>query len=40
MVLPDKRKAAINVAGDNLIIVFLDLEHGQVDSTLTTGAFP
>ena len=39
VVLPDKKKAAINVAGDNLI-VFLDLEHGQVDSTLTTGAFP
>ncbi len=39
VVLPDRKKAAINVAGDNLI-VFLDLEHGQVDSTLTTGAFP
>jgi YVTN family beta-propeller protein len=39
VVLPDKRKAAINVAGDNLI-AFLDLEHGQVDATLTTGAFP
>ena len=39
VVLPDRRKAAINVAADNLI-AFLDLEHGQVDSTLTTGAFP
>jgi YVTN family beta-propeller protein len=39
VVLPDKRKAAINVAGDNLI-AFLDLEHGSVDSTLQTGAFP
>jgi len=39
VVLPDKKKAAINVAGDNLI-VFLDLEHGQVDATLKTGAFP
>lgn len=39
VVLPDRKKAAINVAGDNLI-AFLDLEHGQVDSTLTTGAFP
>src|SRR5207247_8550689 len=39
VVLPDKRKAAVNVAGDNLI-AFLDLEHGSVDSTLQTGAFP
>ena len=39
VVLPDKKKAAINVAGDNLI-AFLDLEHGSVDSTLKTGAFP
>jgi hypothetical protein len=39
VVLPDKRKAAVNVAGDNLI-AFLDLEHGNVDSTLRTGAFP
>jgi DNA-binding beta-propeller fold protein YncE len=39
VVLPDKKKAAINVAGDNLI-AFLDLEHGGVDSTLQTGAFP
>jgi YVTN family beta-propeller protein len=39
VVLPDKKKAAINVAGDNLI-AFLDLEHGSVDSALQTGAFP
>ena len=39
VVLPDKRRAAVNVAGDNLI-AFLDLEHGAVDSTLQTGAFP
>ena len=39
VVLPDKKKAAVNVAGDNLI-AFLDLEHGRVDSTLRTGAFP
>ena len=39
VVLPDKKKAAINVAGDNRI-AFLDLEHGSVDSTLRTGAFP
>jgi YVTN family beta-propeller protein len=39
VVLPDKKKAAVNVAGDNLI-AFLDLEDGTVDSTLQTGAFP
>jgi len=39
VVLPDKKKAAINVAGDNLI-AFLDLERGSVDVTLQTGAFP
>ena len=39
VVLPDKKKAAVNVAGDNLI-AFLDLEHGGVDATLQTGAFP
>ena len=39
VLLPDKKKAAVNVAGDNLI-AFLDLEHGSVDSTLQTGAFP
>ena len=39
VVLPDKKTAAVNVAGDNLI-AFLDLEHGSLDSTLQTGAFP
>jgi hypothetical protein len=39
VVLPDRKKAAVNVAGDNLI-AFLDLEHGSVDATLPTGAFP
>ena len=39
VVLPSKKKAAVNVAGDNLI-AFLDLEAGQVESTLKTGAFP
>jgi hypothetical protein len=39
VVLPDQKTAAVNVAGDNLI-AFLDLEGGQVDSTLKTGAFP
>jgi len=39
VVLPGKRKAAVNVAGDDRI-AFLDLEHGSVDGTLQTGAFP
>jgi hypothetical protein len=39
VVLPDKKTAAINAAGDDLI-AFLDLEAGQVKSTLKTGAFP
>jgi len=39
VVLPSKKKAAVNVAGDDLI-AFLDLEAGQVESTLKTGAFP
>jgi YVTN family beta-propeller protein len=39
VVLPGQKKAAVNVAGDNLI-AFLDLESGQVDSTVKTGAFP
>ena len=39
VVLPDKKRAAVNVAGDNLI-AFLDIEHGSVDATLQTGAFP
>jgi len=39
VVLPDRKKAAINVAGDN-VIAFLDLEAGQVESTVKTGAFP
>jgi hypothetical protein len=39
VVLPDRKKAAVNVAGDNLI-AFLDLEGGGVEATLQTGAFP
>ena len=39
VVLPDKKKAAVNVAGENLI-AFLDIEHGTVEATLQTGAFP
>src|SRR5262245_50225857 len=39
VVLPDTRKAAVNVAGDNRIAL-LDLEHGSVGATLRTGAFP
>jgi len=39
VVLPNKKKAAVNVAGDN-VIAFLDIEHGTVEATLQTGAFP
>ena len=39
VVLPDSKKAAVNVAGDN-VIAFLDLEGGQMEATLKTGAFP
>lgn len=39
VVLTDKKKAAVNVAGDDLI-AFIDLEGGQVEATLKTGAFP
>jgi hypothetical protein len=39
VVLPDKKTAAINVAGDD-IIAFLDLQAGQVAATVKTGAFP
>jgi YVTN family beta-propeller protein len=39
VVLPDNKKAAVNVAGDN-VIAFLDLPSGKVDGTMKTGAFP
>ena len=39
VVLPGGRRAAVNVAGDNLIAL-LDLASGQVDATVSTGAFP
>lgn len=39
VVLPGGKKAAVNVAGDDLI-AFLDLEGGHVEATLKTGAFP
>jgi hypothetical protein len=39
VVLPDRKTAAINVAGDN-VIAFLDLQAGQVTETIKTGAFP
>ena len=39
VILPDKKKAAVNVAGDNAI-AFLDLPSGRVDATMKTGAFP
>jgi hypothetical protein len=39
VLLPGKRTAAVNVAGDNLI-AFLNLQAGTIDATLKTGAFP
>ena len=39
VVLPDKKRAAVNVAGDN-VIAFLDLPSGKVDATMKTGTFP
>jgi YVTN family beta-propeller protein len=39
VVLPDRKTAAVNVAGDDMI-AFLDLEAGQVAATVKTGAFP
>jgi hypothetical protein len=39
VVLPDKKRAAVNVAGDN-VIAFLDLPSGKVEATMKTGAFP
>lgn len=39
MLLPDRRRAAVNVAGDN-VIALLDLASGQVEATIKTGAFP
>ncbi len=39
MLLPDKKKAAINVAGDNVVAV-LDIASGQVERKVPTGKFP
>ena len=39
MLLPDRTKAVMNVAGDNRL-AFLDLAAGQVEATMETGAFP
>jgi YVTN family beta-propeller protein len=39
VVLPDKKKAIVNVAGDNNI-AFLDLPSGKIDNMAKTGAFP
>ena len=38
-ILPDNKKAMLNVAGDNTI-AFLDLQSGKVDGFMKTGAFP
>jgi DNA-binding beta-propeller fold protein YncE len=39
VVLPGGRRAAVNVAGDN-VIALLDLPTGSVEGTIATGAFP
>src|SRR5581483_1238592 len=39
VVLADKRKAAVNIAGDD-VLAFLDLPSGQVEAKVKTGAFP
>ena len=39
VLLADPRKAAVNVAGDD-VIAFLDLPSGQVEAATGTGAFP
>jgi YVTN family beta-propeller protein len=39
VLLPDRSKAVLNVAGDNRL-AFLDLAAGQVEATMETGAFP
>jgi DNA-binding beta-propeller fold protein YncE len=39
MLLPDKKTAAINVAGDNVIAV-IDVASGQIKTKLPTGKFP
>lgn len=39
VVLPGGKKAAVNVAGDN-VIAFLDLPSGKIEGTMKTGAFP
>ena len=39
VLLPDKKTAIVNVAGDNLV-AFLDLSQGVIDGALKTGAFP
>ena len=39
MLLPDKKTAAINVAGDNVIAV-IDVASGQIVRKVPTGKFP
>ena len=39
MLLPDRTKAVVNVAGDNRL-AFLDLAAGQVEAVMETGAYP
>jgi DNA-binding beta-propeller fold protein YncE len=39
VLLPDRTKALVNVAGDNRL-AFLDLAAGQVEAAIDMGAFP
>ena len=39
VVLPDKKKAAVNIAGDN-VVALVDLPSGSVEAKIKTGAFP
>lgn len=39
MLFPDRKTAAVNVAGDDAV-AFLDLAAGQVEAKLSTGKFP
>jgi DNA-binding beta-propeller fold protein YncE len=39
MLTADRKRAWVNVAGDNLLVV-LDLDSGEVIDEITTGAYP
>lgn len=39
LVLPDRQRGVVNVAGDN-VVALLNLASGEVEDTIKTGAFP